>query len=571
MNRAAPLPAFPTNEVAVAEAKRRLSVAKRLDKLVHSRSKERAEAEWRRVNAAEIGVELDSDEDDDAAVMTFDAAGKIAKVKAKERARRIARGEDGDEVNAADDDDSESDGMNDLRVAGMDVDDQTSHAKFGERLRADREEARLRRELESMLETSLGTNAARRQGIGSAKYPSRGDGGAKLAAAAAAKSEKRARGGGGGDDDVVGGDGSEGVTAVRMLKGGKHSAAAARGAAPGGAAGKHKKKKPRLVVVGNGKHSAFDAAPLASYNITSSTATRVASTPCVAHHPRRGSSPLASNTCSAAATLAAVGYVASRRCRKTPIKRALLPTRSARDKCARTVLGSFLDQLCEDFRTRLKIRPPACFPTARLRWTSLVSVAASKTPRRSERRSVASSTCPARAACARASSRAAASSSSSEEDDDGASSASAPRHRFVARSRERSSGVALARLRDACTRARSTSESGDGAAFATAWRSMLRRLSDICARAAWRRRAAGSGGRPFVVPIFLGGKAGKVSFWDSVWEKKCFLLTPPSSSAGSPGPPGRARRRRRRAARRPDPAARRAGAQNGKNRSSPSP
>lgn len=197
MNRAAPLPAFPTNEVAVAEAKRRLSVAKRLDKLVHSRSKERAEAEWRRVNAAEIGVELDSDEDDDAAVMTFDAAGKIAKVKAKERARRIARGEDGDEVNAADDDDSESDGMNDLRVAGMDVDDQTSHAKFGERLRADREEARLRRELESMLETSLGTNAARRQGIGSAKYPSRGDGGAKLAAAAAAKSEKRARGGGG--------------------------------------------------------------------------------------------------------------------------------------------------------------------------------------------------------------------------------------------------------------------------------------------------------------------------------------------------------------------------------------
>ena len=250
MNRAAPLPAFPTNEVAVAEAKRRLSVAKRLDKLVHSRSKERAEAEWRRVNAAEIGVELDSDEDDDAAVMTFDAAGKIAKVKAKERARRIARGEDGDEGNAADDDDSESDGMNDLRVAGMDVDDQTSHAKFGERLRADREEARLRRELESMLETSLGTNAARRQGIGSAKYPSRGDGGAKLAAAAAAKSEKRARGGGGGDDDVVGGDGSEGVTAVRMLKGGKHSAAAARGAAPGGAAGKHKKKKPRLVVVG---------------------------------------------------------------------------------------------------------------------------------------------------------------------------------------------------------------------------------------------------------------------------------------------------------------------------------
>ena len=38
--------AFPTVETAVAEASRRLSLAKRLDHLVHTKERDHAQAEW---------------------------------------------------------------------------------------------------------------------------------------------------------------------------------------------------------------------------------------------------------------------------------------------------------------------------------------------------------------------------------------------------------------------------------------------------------------------------------------------------------------------------------------------
>jgi hypothetical protein len=56
---------------------------------------------------------------------------------------------------------------------------------------------------------------------------------------------------------------------------------------------------------------------------------------------------------------------------------------------------------------------------------------------------------------------------------------------------------------------------------------MLRRLSDICARAAWRRRAAGSGGRPFVVPIFLAGRREKFLFGILFGRKSVSFSHPP--------------------------------------------
>ena len=84
-----PLPAFPTVETAVAEARRRLSLAKRLDKIAHARQRDAADAEWRRANAAELGIELDSDEDADAdAVLVFNAADKKAKTKMAQKAHR---------------------------------------------------------------------------------------------------------------------------------------------------------------------------------------------------------------------------------------------------------------------------------------------------------------------------------------------------------------------------------------------------------------------------------------------------------------------------------------------------
>ena len=151
-----PLPPFPTVETAVAEAKRRLVLARRLDKLVHTKQRDRADAEWRRTNAAELGIELDSDEDDDAALLTFDAAGKRNKAKAAKAAKLFAKvaaakkkakssgapwdkdGDDGDDGDG-DDESSDSDDYEDgdemmgaLVKEGFDPDDQASHAKLSQ-------------------------------------------------------------------------------------------------------------------------------------------------------------------------------------------------------------------------------------------------------------------------------------------------------------------------------------------------------------------------------------------------------------------------------------------------------
>ena len=81
-----------------------------------------------------------------------------------------------------------------------------------------------------MLKTPLGKKAERRMGVASARYPSRGNGGARMAAAAEARR-------GGGDGSNAGGDGSNPVDAVKMLKGGKK--ALRRSAAPPGRWGRN--------------------------------------------------------------------------------------------------------------------------------------------------------------------------------------------------------------------------------------------------------------------------------------------------------------------------------------------
>ena len=248
----APLPAFPTVETAVAEARRRLSLAKRLDKIAHAKQRDAADAEWRRANAAELGIELDSDEDADAdAVLVFNAADKKAKSKMAQKAhraferakRREARRAEGADDGAGGDEsesDSDSEDFADARMAelvdaGFDQDDQASAARLGAHRRLGREEAKLRNDLAELLKTPLGVKAERRAGVASARYPSRGEGAARMAANAR---EKTLFGAGG---VAFGQDGTKAASAVDMLKGGA-KAAARVGAAPGGAAGKKRKR-----------------------------------------------------------------------------------------------------------------------------------------------------------------------------------------------------------------------------------------------------------------------------------------------------------------------------------------
>ena len=245
------LPAHPTVEVAVSEAKRRLALARRIDALAHAKHRDAADAEWRRTNAAELGIELDSDEEREgnAARVFADAERRRkerASAKAKRaferaRARRRREGSDDDASDASDasDDDgsssssssSDGDGMSDLVAAGFDRDDQASHARLGAHETREREEARLR----AALETPLGRAAERRLGVASAKYPTRGDGGERLAEAKRRREDRADHPG------KKGADGSAGVGAACMLKGGKRRAEA-MGAAPGGAAGKNRKR-----------------------------------------------------------------------------------------------------------------------------------------------------------------------------------------------------------------------------------------------------------------------------------------------------------------------------------------
>ncbi len=249
------LPAHPTVEVAVSEAKRRLALARRIDALAHAKHRDAADAEWRRTNAAELGIELDSDEEREgnAARVFADAERRRkerASAKAKRaferaRARRRRDGADDDASDASDASDedgsssssssSDGDGMSDLVAAGFDRDDQASHARLGAHETREREEARLRAELDAALETPLGRAAERRLGVASAKYPTRGDGGERLAEAKRRREDRADHPGG------EGADGSAGVGAARMLKGGKRRAEA-MGAAPGGAAGKNRKR-----------------------------------------------------------------------------------------------------------------------------------------------------------------------------------------------------------------------------------------------------------------------------------------------------------------------------------------
>ena len=248
----APLPAFPTVETAVAEARRRLSLAKRLDKIAHARQRDAADAEWRRANAAELGIELDSDEDADAdAVLVFNAADKKAKSKMAQKAHRAferakrreaRRAEGADDGAGGDESESESDSedfadarMAELVDAGFDQDDQASAVRLGAHRRLGREEAKLRNDLAELLKTPLGVKAERRAGVASARYPSRGEGAARMAANAR---EKTFVGAGG---VAFGQDGTKAASAVDMLKGGA-KAAARVGAAPGGAAGKKRKR-----------------------------------------------------------------------------------------------------------------------------------------------------------------------------------------------------------------------------------------------------------------------------------------------------------------------------------------
>ena len=110
-----------------------------------------------------------------------------------------------------------------------------SHARLGAHETREREEARLRAELDAALETPLGRAAERRLGVASAKYPTRGDGGERLAEAKRRREDRADHPG------KKGADGSAGVGAACMLKGGKRRAEA-MGAAPGGAAGKNRKR-----------------------------------------------------------------------------------------------------------------------------------------------------------------------------------------------------------------------------------------------------------------------------------------------------------------------------------------
>ena len=246
-----PLPAFPTVETAVAEARRRLSLAKRLDKIAHAKQRDAADAEWRRANAAELGIELDSDEDADAdAVLVFNAADKKAKTKMAQKAhraferakareaRRVSLGAEAKSSESESDSDSEDFAdarMAELVDAGFDQDDQASAARLGEHRRLGREEAKLRGDLAELLKTPLGVKAERRAGVASARYPSRGEGAARMARASREKSDTR------GSLVARGTDGTKAASAVDMLRGGA-KAAARVGAVPGGAAGKKRKR-----------------------------------------------------------------------------------------------------------------------------------------------------------------------------------------------------------------------------------------------------------------------------------------------------------------------------------------
>ena len=248
LKRDGPLPAFPTVETAVAEARRRLSLAKRLDKIAHARQRDAADAEWREANAAELGIELDSDEDADAdAVLVFNAADKKAKTKMAQKAhraferakareaRRVSLGRGGEILRVR------------VRTRTRRISPTRAWPSWWTRgsTRTTRPRPRAwastggwagRRQSSAAtsraLKTPLGVKAERRAGVASARYPSRGEGAARMARASAREERhtrvaRRAR------------DGRhEGCVRGGHAEGGGEGCARV-GAAPGGAAGKN--------------------------------------------------------------------------------------------------------------------------------------------------------------------------------------------------------------------------------------------------------------------------------------------------------------------------------------------
>ena len=65
LNRDGPLDAFPVAEETLIEASRRLAVARKIDRLAHAKKKTKADKEWRRTNAEELGIILSESESDD--------------------------------------------------------------------------------------------------------------------------------------------------------------------------------------------------------------------------------------------------------------------------------------------------------------------------------------------------------------------------------------------------------------------------------------------------------------------------------------------------------------------------
>ena len=124
LNRNGPLDPFPIAEETLTEASRRMALTKKIDKLSHAKSKEKADKEWRQSHAEELGIILsDSDSDEDL---------------------------------------------------------QEYHEERSARQTANVNERKLRAELDRMIALPLGSH--RHSLIGSAKFPSRGGGDALLRA-----------------------------------------------------------------------------------------------------------------------------------------------------------------------------------------------------------------------------------------------------------------------------------------------------------------------------------------------------------------------------------------------------
>ena len=65
LNRDGPLDPFPIAEETLTDASRRLAVTRKIDKLSHAKKKAKADKEWRKTNAEELGIILSESESDE--------------------------------------------------------------------------------------------------------------------------------------------------------------------------------------------------------------------------------------------------------------------------------------------------------------------------------------------------------------------------------------------------------------------------------------------------------------------------------------------------------------------------